>query len=925
MNPLQRALEALLDFQIKHPRLVVFLAVALAVLSVYYTIGHLGFQTAQKDLISPHNRLLRLSEQIEPFDSLDKYAVVIEGNTPQRSLAFLHTLVPRIEKNKKDFQQIFYRVDPDRFRPWALLYLDHQELVELRDNLQQHRNMLQQLLRHPDLSGFFQAVNHEMASRMVGELFTGFLETKPAKPTQKDKPLNLDFLISVLSQMNQWANGQQRFTSPWQALLTGGENESQEGYFWTHGKRFLLLFVTPTSGGGFNQSEEALTALRQTIASVGKGFPGVRVGVTGQEALNADEMSAAMADMSLATLLSLAGLTILLVLFWRGWRRPFLEMIELILALAWTFGLTTLFIGHLNILSVTFAPLLLGLGIDYGIHWFARYQEEERLRGGGQEEIIRITMRRLGPGILLAGLTAALSFFPLVLTNFKGLVELGKITSMGMVMTTISTMVVLPCLTLLFDRGPRRQPGESALQPHKPLLRLTNGRALLILLPALLALGVSVWSALGVRFDLNMLNLQSRHAESVIWEKKLIAGSKRSSMYGAVLAHSLPELAKKSRELAALPAVSEVQSVLSLLPAHQQEKIALLHKMQPLLTGVHPVALSTSPVNLSALNGILGRIRFKMADTSATDWGASKPLASQMRRVRRLIDRLRSRVAAGNRPALEKGLEGFQKALFVDLNKKLDLLQRNVAATPMHIDDLPAQVRRRFVGKNHLYLIRVFPAENIWEPQYLGRFVHELQSVDPNAVGDPVTLYIFTKAFRDACIKAALYAVVFIFVLLLFSLRRLGDTLLAVTPLVAGTAWTFGLMRLFGIHFNLANSLFLPLVVGAGVEYGIIILQRWRQDGQIGRDVALPYSTAKGVILAGLTTTVGFCSLTISDHQGIHSLGLLATFGSLSILVAAILFLPALLQLSRRLLRPQKVENSLIQPDENVSDKQERS
>ncbi|MCG6534677.1 MAG: MMPL family transporter [Syntrophales bacterium LBB04] len=137
---------------------------------------------------------------------------------------------------------------------------------------------------------------------------------------------------------------------------------------------------------------------------------------------------------------------------------------------------------------------------------------------------------------------------------------------------------------------------------------------------------------------------------------------------------------------------------------------------------------------------------------------------------------------------------------------------------------------------------------------------------------------------------------VFIFAFLLFTFRSFKSTFLALLPLLAGTLWTLGLMYLFGVDLNLANSLFMPLVVGAGVEYGIIILHRWRQKEKNKAGIVLPFNTAMGVILAGLTTTVGFCSLCISSHQGIFSLGVLTTIGSLCILTAAVLFLPAVLQ-----------------------------
>jgi predicted RND superfamily exporter protein len=302
-------------------------------------------------------------------------------------------------------------------------------------------------------------------------------------------------------------------------------------------------------------------------------------------------------------------------------------------------------------------------------------------------------------------------------------------------------------------------------------------------------------------------------------------------------------------------------------------------------------------INPGELENILGRIRFKMLDSSDSQWGINKPLEVQMIQVRDLIDQLRQRFHSLEGPQVRSALGTFQKKLIQDLNDKLNILHAGVDGRPMVLEDMPPHLLRRFMSRDHLFLIRVFPNENIWEPALLGRFVHDLRSVDPDAVGDPVTLYVFTQEFRDGCIKAAIYAVVFIFVLLLLTFRDFRSTFLALMPLVVGTAWTLGLMSLFKLDLNLANSLFLPLVVGAAVEYAIIIIHRWRQTekGKVG--VVLPFSTAMGVILAGLTTTVGFGSLCISAHRGIFSLGLLTTIGSLTILAAAVFFLPALLQI----------------------------
>ncbi|PKN24536.1 MAG: rRNA methyltransferase, partial [Deltaproteobacteria bacterium HGW-Deltaproteobacteria-21] len=395
-----------------------------------------------------------------------------------------------------------------------------------------------------------------------------------------------------------------------------------------------------------------------------------------------------------------------------------------------------------------------------------------------------------------------------------------------------------------------------------------------------------------------MLNLQSEGAESVVWEKKLIEGSRMSSMAASILVNSFEEIRPRMEVLDRLPTVSEAQSILSFLPKNQEAKIDRLKEISPLIAGIKPPSTLLQNMDLAGLEEVLGQIRYKMVEHGGSDEGISRRLRNQMARVSELIDSLLQRFRTAASPALIDSLKRFERALIADLGDKLDLLQMNVHAAPMQISDLPEPLVQRFVSEDDRYLIRAFPAVDIWDTDLLGSFVGELMSVEPDAAGDPVGWYFFTKAFRDACIKAAIYAVGFILVVLLFTFRNI-TAFLVTTPLVVGTVWTLGLMALLDIDFNLANTVFLALVVGAGVEYGIIIMRRRLEEaGGIGA-VALPWSTVKGVVLAGLTTAVGFGSLTISSHQGIYSLGLLATVGSLSILAAAVLFLPAVLQVFR--------------------------
>ena len=277
-----------------------------------------------------------------------------------------------------------------------------------------------------------------------------------------------------------------------------------------------------------------------------------------------------------------------------------------------------------------------------------------------------------------------------------------------------------------------------------------------------------------------------------------------------------------------------------------------------------------------------------------------KPTQEKLVKVDGLLLRLIALLNPESNPQSAARLAAFEHKFIADLQDQWELLQANLdqAFSPPRLEDLPQNVRQRFISPEGQYLIRIFPSRDIWNPGPLGEFVRDLRGINPDVIGDPVLLYVFTLAFRNACLWAAGVSLLGIAFMVTFLLRSLRLTILALVPLIVGTSLTLSLMWLLEVPFNQANVLFLPLILGEAVEYGIIILVRWQQE-KSARVITLPAGTAKGVLLAALTTAVGFGSLMISGHQGTFSLGLLSTVGSLSVLLAALSILPALLRLVR--------------------------
>jgi hopanoid biosynthesis associated RND transporter like protein HpnN len=898
----RKLLGAWVAWTLLRPRLILGAVAAVSVACVIYSAQELDFQTSQLDLISREDPIVKLAQEVKPFQAKDTFTVVIEAPTPRRAIEFLNSVRERIEGDPSHFKDAFFRVDPDLLRPWALLYTDKKDLDFLSERIDQYPTLIQGIAHRPDLTNFLDLVNQEMASRMVQALFTDFLRLPKEGEKKAEEPMDLGFLIATLQGVLDHLEGNYYYLSPWSSFFKEGFWDRElEGYFWVAEKKFLLFFVTPVrEKETFNRARKSLEYLRKTLEDVRRSFPDVQVGVTGQEALKTDEMTVALEDMSWATWISFGGVWILNVLFFKSHTRTIVRMIVLAIGLCWTFGFLTLTIGHLNILSMVFAPMLVGLGDDYAVHWFARLEEEERALNTSRREAIVRVAEKSGPAILTAGISGALSFLPLVLTGFKGLVELGLISGTGILIQVVVDFLALPPLSLL-GKTPRRKEGEG--EPSRDFLRLNRKKAAIIMAAALGVSGVSLFGALRVGFDLNPLRLQAMGTESVVWEERLRENSKRSVLFATSWASSLEELKTKTEGLKSLPVVWKVQSLLSLLPEEQEEKLPLVREISERIPQVEDGLSDSQPMDPEKIVDLLERIRFKMDDSQAESWGARRPVVEQIAQVRDLTGRILEAIKGADDAV--GPLAKYQESFVKDLMDVFDLISSGKRTSLMTLEDIPESLKERFVS-NGKYLIRIFPSEDIWEPEPRERFVAEVRSLDPNAVGDAVTLHVYSRAYQKACLDASIYALIGIWTLLFLEFRGSMVAAVAFLPLFFGTLWTVGLMKPLGVSFNLANSVFLPLIVGAGVEYGIIIVHRWREG--MTPPGSLPLSTAKGVICASLTTNLGFGTLMICRHQGIFSLGVLSFAGSMLVLLAAVVVLPATMAFLKRPKRASKEE-----------------
>ncbi len=545
--------------------------------------------------------------------------------------------------------------------------------------------------------------------------------------------------------------------------------------------------------------------------------------------LDYDEMRESESDATKATVLTLVLICILFAVSFRELLRPVLAVGCMMIVLAVSMGYATLSVGHLNMITVTFAVMILGLGIDLGIQFIARF-EEELSKGAPREQAVRSAIEITGTSIITAGVTNAAAFFAMGLSGFRGVNELGVIAGGGMLIATAATMLVLPALLLVARRKSERTGIPARALATRVERALLHRPAVTLGICAAVTLG-AVIAGSRVRFDYNVLNLQSARAESVKTELRLLNADAESTIFASVVCSNFDEARQLQDRLARLPTVGSVHSIAEMIPEQQDQKTNVIGEIKQALGVVHFDVQPDDPAEIVKAIGSL-RLRASALAREATERGNTASLDVLMPLVRAAV-KARAELVAADPTLLTQRLADYDKHFYADLESQLDIIT-NQADRPMTIDDVPLPVRRMFVGKTGKFLVEVFPRENIWERAPLVKFVHEIQQIAPGATGTPLGLYEFVDILLRGYIKAALWAFLVITVLIFVDFRRGYATFLTLLPLIVGMIWTVGLMTVCHIPFNPADIMVLPLMVGIGVAYGIYVVQRYREDGEAG-------------------------------------------------------------------------------------------
>ena len=798
------------------------------------------------------------------------------------------------------FRDVFFQQSLGMMGAKGLQFATETNLVELREMLRAARPFLEQFTQTTNLNSLF------------GQINQAFRTAKEEDNAQNQSLVkSLPALGRIVAQAHDALRRPGVPPSPNVAALLDNSREALLSSYLTFndGRLFVVTCHAPSD----DQTGEVVDRLRALVAATRAEVPGVNVGITGEPVLDYDEMTQSQKDATLASVVSLCLCAVIFIYGYNETGRPIKATLCLLVGVGYTMALTTLTVGHLNILTITFVPMLIGLAMDYAVHLITRY-EEELHHGKTEEEAIAKAMIYTGQGILTGALTTAGAFLAMCFTNFQGIKEMGIICGGGLLVCLIPMMTMLPVLLL---RG-RQNQLDHAIRDDDRRARLERvwleRPAWMLGLTATLCVA-ALFGARKVYFDYNLIKMQSPSLSSVAFERTLLESADKSLLYGAVLADSLSNAVAWQERIERLPTVAATEPPFyrDFLQPDQGGKRQLIHEVKAAVAGLKFRPPDAQPVNLADLSGTLFYTSC-YAGLAALATATNEPaLSAQLSALSEAITDLRREMLGGDAAKQAAGavkLAQFQQAFLADLHETFRLLQGQDDVAPATVADLPPALHHRFIGEHGKFLIQVYPKEDVWQRAAQERFVADLRTVDPNVTGTPVQLYVYETVLKDSYVQAAWYSLAAIAVLVLFHFRSVRAMLLALVPVAIGTLWLAGLMGWTGVPINLANIMTLPLVIGIGVTNGIQILNRYAEEGTPG---ILSRSTGKAVFVSGLTAIAGFGSLILAQHRGIRSLGIIMATGIATCMIAALIFLPALLNLIGRwspLIKKPDVSNS---------------
>ena len=851
---LKSLIVGIVDLCTQHPWWVIGLAAVLAAGSGVYAGTHFAIRTDTKMLISTDLPWRQREERFLESFPQRQILVVIDAPTPELVEQATAKLAQALATRSDLIHSVRQTQGGNFFARNGLLYLPTDKVARVTDGLTRANALLETLAADPSLRGTLDALSLGITGVHLGEL-------------------NLDDMTRPMTMAadtaeNVLAGRPASFS--WRALA-GGPAEP------TDLRRFIevepvLDFMVLEPG------RAATDAIAQTASDLKLGADyQARVRQTGRIPTDDDEFGTLKENAGLNAAVSLLAVLIILWLALRSARIIFAVAVSLLVGLAISAAWGLFLVGALNLISIAFFVLFIGLGVDFGIQFNVRYRAE-RHDYPELRTALHSTAVKVGGPLALAALATAVGFSSFLPTAYRGLSELGEIAGSGMIIAFVTSITLLPALLAVLNPPSEPHPmGFAQLAPVDRFLELHRiPVVVIIILVVVLASPLLFW----LQFDFNPLHLQSPKVESVATFLELRKNPQTGANAIEIEAPDLAAANATAQRLSALPQVSQTRTLSDLVPGDQDEKLKFIHDAETAIdASLNPREVDRPPTDQQDIEA-LSSVADALSKVAGNNQG---PGADAARRLSELLTQLAEADPLARMRA--------ETAVTAPLRISLDQLRQELKPERITTENIPSDVAGEWVTTDGHARVQVLPKGDPEDTEVLRGFATSVLAVEPNATGPAVFLYEARNTVVRAFIEAGIFALSAIAILLWIALRRMGDVVLTLLPLLVAGVVTLELCAVFDLPLNFANIIALPLLLGVGVAFKIYYIMAWRA----GKTALLQSSLTRAVIFSAMTTATAFGSLWLSSQPGTSSMGKLMALALVCTMTAAVLFQPALM------------------------------
>jgi uncharacterized protein len=862
---LKSKIVSIVEICTRFPAAVIAISVILTFASIAYSSYNFVINTNVNRLISQdldwRQRELAVDRSFPHRH--DIILAVVDAPTSEQATEANAALLKRLREQPALFLAVQSLNESDFFLRNGLLFTSNENVQSFATQFAQAAPLLQVLHTDPTLRGLVQALTFGLAGvqRQI------FALDDMARP--------LAMFIATLED----AIAGRPASFSWRELVSQKKPTESEL------RRFILiqpaLDFTQLEPGGI-----ATKALRQAVADLKLGTTyGARVRLTGSIPIQDEEFGTLKEHWEINTLVSLAFLIAILWLALGSARLIGAVLISIFSGLALTAAAGLWLVGSLNPISIAFAVLFVGIGIDFGIQFGVRYRAE-RYDVNNLRIALTNGARHVGVPLTLAAAATAAGFMSFMPTAYRGLSELGMIAGLGMIIAFFVSITLLPALLKLFNPPGEKEPlGYSSLAPVDAFME--RHRIPIIVGTALVSLG-GLPLLFQLQFDFNPMNLRSAKVESVAMFLELRSDPNAGANAVDILTRDLDDARQTAERLRKVSEVSDVRTLDTFIPSDQDQKLINIRALAKALEQAFAAPTRQTPSdedNIAALYRGAGALRKTAGEQTGPGAEAAKRLATLLAQIAEGDEALRNRAAA---------------AFAVPLRTALNGMRLSLEATPITAENLPQEIKSSWLTPDGRARVEANPKGDPNDNEVLRQFARAVLAIEPRASGGPISILESGHAVVRAFIEAGIWAFVSIAILLWIVLRRFTDVWLTLIPLALAGVVTLEICVLIGLKLNFANIIALPLLLGVGVAFKIYYIMAWRA----GQTQLLQSPLTRAVMYSALATATAFGSLWLSSHPGTSSMGKLLALSLVTTLAAAVLFQPVLMGPPREISKP---------------------